>query len=389
MPGPLPAAEQSVAASGDRQPVNKTAEGQCSAHFTPALASRLVRDLYRHRPAIYWADFLVSLTIGYSAAVIYLTAPLGSPRQVAAWLVAGFALFRVGSFIHEIVHLTGRKLLGFRVAWNLLAGIPMMMPSFFYTNHRDHHSPRHYGTAQDGEYLPLGNGPVRELAAFFAQVFLLPGFIFLRFLIGTPVSFLHPRCRQWILERASSFVINFHYRLQIPASAPRHWWALMDVACSLRAWLLMVSVLSGRVPWTRMPLLYLLGILALGLNYIRNVAAHRYQSDGRPMSHLDQLRDSVNLEGMPLVTELFFPLGLRYHALHHLLPTLPYHNLGKAHRRLKKLLPPDSPYHQTIVRSYWQLVAHLLRHAMAVSRHRDPVAQSRAQQWHARCRHAA
>jgi hypothetical protein len=38
----------------------------------------------------------------------------------------------------------------------------------------------------------------------------------------------------------------------------------------------------------------------------------------------------------------FFPLGLRYHALHHLFPSLPYHALGTAHRRLIVALPPDS-----------------------------------------------
>jgi fatty acid desaturase len=37
-------------------------------------------------------------------------------------------------------------------------------------------------------------------------------------------------------------------------------------------------------------------------------------------------------------------VGLRYHALHHLLPSVPYHNLGIAHRRLAAVLDPASPY---------------------------------------------
>jgi fatty acid desaturase len=39
-------------------------------------------------------------------------------------------------------------------------------------------------------------------------------------------------------------------------------------------------------------------------------------------------------------------VGLRYHALHHLLPALPYHRLAEAHRRLTAELPVSSAYHR-------------------------------------------
>jgi fatty acid desaturase len=57
---------------------------------------------------------------------------------------------------------------------------------------------------------------------------------------------------------------------------------------------------------------------------------------------------------------LLFPVGLRYHALHHLFPTMPYHNLGEAHRRLSSGLPPDSPYHGTGRDSFFAAVGELL-----------------------------
>ena len=41
---------------------------------------------------------------------------------------------------------------------------------------------------------------------------------------------------------------------------------------------------------------------------------------------------------------MWAPVGLRYHALHHLFPTLPYHNLKAAHEYLLVHLPPESPY---------------------------------------------
>jgi fatty acid desaturase len=38
------------------------------------------------------------------------------------------------------------------------------------------------------------------------------------------------------------------------------------------------------------------------------------------------------------------PVGTRYHALHHLLPSLPYHSLGQLHRALVRELGPDHVY---------------------------------------------
>jgi fatty acid desaturase len=75
---------------------------------------------------------------------------------------------------------------------------------------------------------------------------------------------------------------------------------------------------------------------------------HNYLSNDGPVSYLEQLQDSITLPDNVVVTELFVPLGLRFHALHHLFPHLPYHVLGRAHRRLMKELPADSDYHRTV-----------------------------------------
>ena len=45
---------------------------------------------------------------------------------------------------------------------------------------------------------------------------------------------------------------------------------------------------------------------------------------------------------------LIAPVGLRYHALHHWIPSLPYHNLGRAHRLLISTLGSDAPYRATV-----------------------------------------
>ena len=175
------------------------------------------------------------------------------------------------------------EMLGFRVAWNLLCGIPLVMPSHFYENHIDHHNSHHYGTDRDGEYLPLGAGPVRDIVLLFAQVPFMPGYIALR-LLFSPITFLHPRLRNWVLEHMSSYVINFRHRLTIPARPRgrpgRRWsWPARCVWRSCWAW-----SSSGIYPWTRLVQMYCLATFAMLLNYIRNLVAHRYRNTGGTMS---------------------------------------------------------------------------------------------------------
>jgi fatty acid desaturase len=334
-------------------------------HGTPAAANQaaqsinearaLVSDLFGHQPLVYWTDLLVTLVVGYSTAALYLRSAAFSAQQLIGFTICGFALFRAGSYVHEIAHMRGGEMLRFRVAWNLLCGIPMIMPSHFYENHVDHHNSHHYGTVRDGEYLPLGAGPLRDIFWFFAQVPFLPAYIAVRLLLS-PITFVHPRLRNGVLEHMSAYVINFRHRMTIPKNAPRKSWAALEIACSLRVAGMLGVVLFGLYPWTRLVQMYCLATFILTLNYIRNLVAHRYQNTGEQMTHAEQLADSVNLTGHPFFTELFFPLGLRYHALHHLFPGIPFHNLGRAHRRLMEKLPADSPYRATVFPSYFSAV---------------------------------
>lgn len=81
------------------------------------------------------------------------------------------------------------------------------------------------------------------------------------------------------------------------------------------------------------------------------------------MSFDEQIADSINFAGRSPLTALLFPVGLRYHALHHWFPALPYHSLGRAHRRLMAQLPADSPYRLTVRRSFLEAVGNLWRGA--------------------------
>ena len=312
----------------------------------------LVSDLMSHRPLFYWTDLLLSLLVAYGGLAAYLNLGFGSAAGTTAGLASALALYRIGTFTHEIVHMPRGSMRAFKLVWNLSYGLPWLMPSQMYDSHLDHHSAFRYGTPADAEYLPLGASPSRELLRYLLMLPLLPVLAVLRFLVLSPVAWLLPPARRWTLERASALAINPWYRMP-PRNADwrRRWYLVEALAFAyLLGWTWLLA--TGTVAPVTLAKLYLLITTAIGINWVRTLAAHRYVGDGSPMSQVEQLRDSINLIGPPIVTELLFPVGLRYHALHHLLPTLPYHALPEAHERLMAALPPDSPYRDTVRGSF-------------------------------------
>src|SRR5580700_2471484 len=126
----------------------------------------LVRDLRRPRPWIYWLDLLGCVLAADIGLFLASPFPDGFARPVGC---LGFALtvaslYRASYFNHELAHQT-RHLPGFAFAWNLLVGIPLLIPSFLYSDHRTHHSTQHFGSEADVEYLaPDLRGPRGALA---------------------------------------------------------------------------------------------------------------------------------------------------------------------------------------------------------------------------------
>ncbi len=337
--------------------------GSSNASFAKQVRD-LVRDLMEPNPVIYWTDFLITTTIAYTSLAIYLTAPAWSFVQILTCVVAGLAFYRATVFTHEIAHIPTGKFRLFRIAWNALIGVPLMSPSFLYADHKSHHVNHSYGTKHDGEYYPLGRGPMRAIYLYVVHMVVLPVLAVVRFLILAPISLLHPKIRRWVWEQASSLaMINPHYRRPWPKPHEKLPWAVQEAGSFMVAAGVVSLLLLGVLPWTILVKLYCVFAIVTTLNYTRGMVSHWFVNEWEQMSYVEQMLDSLTITGNPITTELWAPLGMRYHALHHLLPSMPYHAMGKAHRRLMRELPPDSPYRKTIRPSLFAALREFLHNA--------------------------
>jgi fatty acid desaturase len=319
-----------------------------SSAFSLAQTRHIVKDLFEPNPLVYWADFLVS-AIGGLICLQLVRRGLGtfSLALVVEFIICCLLLYRAVLFTHEMAHLRAGTFRGFRVAWNLLCGIPFLLPSFMYYTHVDHHMRKHYSTEHDGEYLPLATGSPWHILIYLCQPFVLPLIAVVRFLILAPISWVSPTFRRFVQQRASSMVMDPTYIRPLPARKVLRMFRLQEALCFL--WLVgaIVLLIVGWLPFTLVITAYLVSVTIMMLNSIRTLGAHRYTSTGGEVTFLDQLLDSVNYPNRPFLSSLWAPVGLRFHALHHLFPSLPYHNLAKAHKRLMAELPANSPYRLT------------------------------------------
>ncbi|RDC60514.1 hypothetical protein HME9302_01724 [Alteripontixanthobacter maritimus] len=315
--------------------------------FSPALDSKgriaddkamlraardLTKDLGTARPAVFWGDMLISALLGYAA----LAGAILSSNIWAALgfgVVASLSLYRALLFIHELSHIHRDALPGFRFGWNLLVGIPMLTPSFMYEGvHTLHHQRTRYGTPEDPEYLPLALMKWWSLPLFVGIALLAPVALIIRFAVLVPLGALIPAVRNLVWTRFSALSINPDFRRR-PADTDLKTRVIWQEAFG-SLWAIALALSPLAIGWR--PLLVALAVFSVTavLNQLRTLVAHLWENEGEAMTVTAQFLDSVNVPPPGPIAEIWAPVGLRYHALHHLMPSMPYHALPEAHRRL-------------------------------------------------------
>ena len=311
---------------------------------------------FKPNPRIYWTDMLVSAAAGWTALALSVAAPNVWARA-ALMILAAFALYRAVLFIHELTHLAPHELPAFRAAWNALVGVPLLLPSFMYEGvHTDHHRQRCYGTPDDPEYIPFGRRPPLVMASYALGSVFLPLALAVRFAVLAPLSWIAPRLRRVTVDRFSALVINHSYVRHMPIDRAGR---IQEALAAAFVWTAAGLWFAGILPGAAFGCWYAVTTMASCINVVRTLASHRYDHDWPesgpscpPLSMTEQLLDSCTIRphggvAGTLTTgwrELWAPVGLRYHALHHWIPSLPYHNLGRAHRLLLSTLGDDTPY---------------------------------------------
>ena len=314
-------------------------------------------NIFEIKSVIYWQDFLSCVFLGWSAFILTGVVARFSLQFCFLWVVAILTLYRCLGFVHEIIHQQNNKkyLKGFVSLWHLFFGIPFFFPSPFYQCHLEHH--KKHKTIEDPQYPFLRGNRWAIIRLVILNPLLYPLLFAFRFLVLSPLSIFNQRLRHFLDTQLSSiaepgYIAKFNHQ-------QRQLLYKVEVAIFIFWGVILLLLISKIIPSYYLAAWYFLLTSMWSLNFFRVLGEHRLdQLSETPLTPEEQLLDSYTYSQGFLLPLLYF-VGLRYHALHHLYPNIPYHNLSQAHQSLKKHLPEDSLYHTTDKLGHWNSVKHL------------------------------
>jgi fatty acid desaturase len=178
-----------------------------------------------------------------------------------------------------------------------------------------------------------------------------------------PLSLFSPQLRRFLVARFSGLQMNPRFKRPEPEGGFARQWFWQEAGASLVGMTIIATLATGLLPLRHF--LIAMSVLAgvAVLNQVRTLVAHLWENDGAPLTLTAQFLDSTNVSH-GFLPGLWAPVGLRFHALHHLLPSLPYHSLAEANRRLTRALGHDSVYTRADYRSLGGLVRRLATSTM-------------------------
>lgn len=339
----------------------------------PMAEARVIsRRFAEPRPAVYWTDFLISGAIGWGALIGAVLAPAWSLTQAALVIVASLALLRAVLFTHELAHLKKGTFGVFRLVWNALAGVPFLVPSYSYTGvHIDHHRPGVYGSSRDGEYVSFGAGNPWKSVGYVLLSAILPALLLVRFLVLTPLSWIVRPLRSVIWRRMSSLAIDLSYDRPPFNKDDDETWLVQETAAALFVLGVAALIYFGVLPMTLFYVWYAVTAVVLTVNALRTLGAHAYRYSGDvKVTKAEEYLDSVNVPDDRILGRLIAPVGLRFHATHHLFPATPYHNLPNLHEALVAELSDNAAYLSTSRKSFAHAFLCLWREASEADKRR-------------------
>ena len=164
--------------------------------------------------------------------------------------------------------------------------------------------PHTFGTTSDPEYAPLVHGNILGLTWFVLGVLIIPIVLPLRWGLIGPFSYVIPPLRKAVIQAC------FNPCNQSFLSSPSTWKNGIGYAGSCKngsrvgrlAGLRKLACRAVSTAWLMQWYVVTAGMLVV--NQVRTLAAHRYDNTGPRLSVAEQLLDSVNLCGWPVLTVL-------------------------------------------------------------------------------------
>lgn len=304
----------------------------------------LLNDLNEVNKFIFWRDLICLSLIGWGA-IFYTSFHF----NILVFFIGTYSLYKGTMLIHEVSHLS-KKIPGYKAAYNILLGYPNSYPSYIYDTHLFHHGKKTYGTIKDPEYAYVKKYNAITLLKPLLISLLLPLLQIIRFTILPLITpFLGLNFKRSLYQKYSTLVFSDKYIRPIK-NEKKELRTMMsqDLLCSAYKITLIALVYLEVLPFQFIINFYFAFVIASLINMYRALFNHLYANESLvSLSWEDHLLDTATIKP-GIFTHLIFVNGLGYHAIHHLFPEMPYHNLGKAHKKLIKNLSDDHIYKQNI-----------------------------------------
>jgi fatty acid desaturase len=299
---------------------------------------------------VYWID--LTLTVILSWPLFFYAAFTQGTLSLLSFIISVFAIYRGTIFIHEVAHFE-KEIKGFKFIFNLFFGWPNCFPAYLYTPHFFHHGKKTYGTLKDPEYLYLEKNKTSTLIGPVIIATILPLFHIVRFgIIPLLYPILSKKFILRIFQKYSTLVMNPNYIRKQRYDNEISEMKINDFMCACYKWIPLILIYLDLLPIKVLYLYFIALYCAMVLNMYRAKFNHRYKNPNVPMTDMAQLLENITVEGS-ILSELWSPTALRFHTIHHVVQDIPYHNLKKAHEKLKRELPKSHPYFETIEKSFF------------------------------------